>query len=408
MSFMDILKAREIDPFLYRQAKKRNISRQEMDMAYDIFEKDYIKKILLHVVKNDKNPLSYKLKDTKASKETYLPQDSYLNTISKLLRKFIENVSLKSLVRYEEETKVKLSIEERNEIDDLKDVLYGLSMLDKNTKLGSKKIKPKRSETRKKQTSSLLEKVFTIVAKNGFRLEDEDVQEFKNKFEKVDINKIVSFFLDGKPLRQLHSVLLEDTSAEWDDSEEDWMIDGQIAYKNYSGKNSKELFNEIVEGLGIKTLSRKDISASRGSLLEHFKLDFETLTEEIMTIIPKQADEYTDEDNKLLFRSPHGKLESVLIDIANETDELQDKLEPHLRQPSQSELNEVEKYLDVIEFIITLLKLRGSYVPSPNIEEPLNDIDVPRDVDLEREFPELEQAGMNFFNQSNVRKRLGE
>lgn len=408
MSFMDILKAREIDPFLYRQAKKRNISRQEMDMAYDIFEKDYIKKILLHVVKNDKNPLSYKLKDTKASKETYLPQDSYLNTISKLLRKFIENVSFKSLVRYEEETKVKLSIEERNEIDDLKDVLYGLSMLDKNTKLGSKKIKPKRSETRKKQTSSLLEKVFTIVAKNGFRLEDEDVQEFKNKFEKVDINKIVSFFLDGKPLRQLHSVLLEDTSAEWDDSEEDWMIDGQIAYKNYSGKNSKELFNEIVEGLGIKTLSRKDISASRGSLLEHFKLDFETLTEEIMTIIPKQADEYTDEDNKLLFRSPHGKLESVLIDIANETDELQDKLEPHLRQPSQSELNEVEKYLDVIEFIITLLKLRGSYVPSPNIEEPLNDIDVPRDVDLEREFPELEQAGMNFFNQSNVRKRLGE
>lgn len=408
MSFMDILKAREIDPFLYRQAKKRNISRQEMDMAYDIFEKDYIKKILLHVVKNDKNPLSYQLKDTKASKETYLPQDSYLNTISKLLRKFIENISFKSLVRYEEETKVKLSIEERNEIDDLKDVLYGLSMLDKNTKLGSKKIKPKRSETRKKQTSSLLEKVFTIVAKNGFRLEDEDVQEFKNKFEKVDINKIVSFFLDGKPLRQLHSVLLEDTSAEWDDSEEDWMIDGQIAYKNYSGKNSKELFNEIVEGLGIKTLSRKDISASRGSLLEHFKLDFETLTEEIMTIIPKQADEYTDEDNKLLFRSPHGKLESVLIDIANETDELQDKLEPHLRQPSQSELNEVEKYLDVIEFIITLLKLRGSYVPSPNIEEPLNDIDVPRDVDLEREFPELEQAGMNFFNQSNVRKRLGE
>lgn len=408
MSFMDILKAREIDPFLYRQAKKRNISRQEMDMAYDIFEKDYIKKILLHVVKNDKNPLSYQLKDTKASKETYLPQDSYLNTISKLLRKFIENISFKSLVRYEEETKVKLSIEERNEIDDLKDVLYGLSMLDKNTKLGSKKIKPKRSETRKKQTSSLLEKVFTIVAKNGFRLEDEDVQEFKNKFEKVDINKIVSFFLDGKPLRQLHSVLLEDTSAEWDDSEEDWMIDGQIAYKNYSGKNSKELFNEIVEGLGIKTLSRKDISASRGSLLEHFKLDFEKLTEEIMTIIPKQADEYTDEDNKLLFRSPHGKLESVLIDIANETDELQDKLEPHLRQPSQSELNEVEKYLDVIEFIITLLKLRGSYVPSPNIEEPLNDIDVPRDVDLEREFPELEQAGMNFFNQSNVRKRLGE
>ena len=45
---------------------------------------------------------------------------------------------------------------------------------------------------------------------------------------------------------------------------------------------------------------------------------------------------------------------------------------------------------------------------SPNIEEPLIDIDEPRDIDLEREFPELESAGENFLGKSNVRKRLGE
>lgn len=396
MSFMDILKARDIDPILYQEAKKINISEQDINNAYDILEKDYVKELISRKVKGVKkdNPLSYKFESMNQGKVMF----------PRIMQELVSNLSLGNV----DLKNFSVTENEIKEIGKLKNILQRLTIFGKDITIGSKKKKVVRSEKRQDEVSKLLQDILTVVAKNGFRLEDEDVQVFKDKFEEVDINKIVSFFLDGKPLRQLHSVLLEDSNAKWDDSEENWMVDGQIAYKNYSGKNSKELFNEIVEGLGIKTLSRKDISASRGSLLEHFKLDFEKLTEEIMTIIPKQADEYTDEDNKLLFRSPHGKLESVLIDIANETDELQDKLEPHLRQPSQSELNDVEKYLDVIEFIITLLKLRGTYVPSPNIEEPLNDIDVPRDVDLEREFPELEQAGMDFFNQSNVRKRLGE
>jgi len=396
MSFMNILKAREIDPILYEEAKKLRVSEKEINETYDYFERDKLKEFISAKIKGIEgniNPLTYKFTDMNESK-TMFPR---------IIREIVNNLNLGNVM-----DKKTLTQDDVDELDKIKDVLYRLALFGKDTKIGSKKVKPQRSETRKTEVSSLLESVFTIVAKNGFRVEDEDVQEFKKKFKKVDINKIISFFLDGKPVSQLHSVLLEDTSAKWDDSEEDWIIDGQIAYKEYSGKNSKELFNEIVEGLGIKALSRKEIFSSRGSLLEHFKLDFETLTEELMTILHKKAEEYTEEDEKLLFRSPVDKLESVLIDIANEADELQDKLEPHLRQPSQSELKEVEKYLDVIEFIIAILKLRGDYMASPNIEEPLIDIDEPRDIDLEREFPELESAGENFLGKSNVRKRLGE
>jgi len=407
MSFMDVLKAREIDPFLYAQAKKKKISRQEMDMAYDIFEKDYIKKILLHAVKNDKNPLSYKLKDIKASKETYLRQDSYLNFIGKLLRKFIENITFKSLMRYEKETKEKLSIEMRNEIDDLLDVLYGLSMLDKNTKLGSKKKKPR--PTKETLPIELLEKAFVSIAANGFREDSEDIQNLKAANIKSAIPKIQDFFLDGRPYKQLHPVLLENTEAKWDASTENWMYDEKIAYRKYQDKDSRELFIELQKGLGLDTISRKEVSSSRESLMEHFDLgDYEKLIEEIMTIVPKKSEEYSEQEEKLLFTTKYNKLESALIEIAMETIELQDRLETHRRSPPKSELSSVEKYLDVAEFLIAVLKLRGDYMALPQIEDPLEDIDVPRNVNLERRFPELESAANNYMNKTNVRKKLGE
>ena len=178
-------------------------------------------------------------------------------------------------------------------------------------------------------------------------------------------------------------------------------------YKKYGTKNSKELFTELQEGLGFGELTSKDIVGTRESLLEHFELDnYEPLIEELMTLVVKNADEYTQKDEKLLFRSNYSKLESALMEIAMETIELQDKLESHIKKPLQSDLDSVEKYLDVAEFIIAVLKLRGDYRDIPQIEEPLIDIDEPRDIDLERDFPELEQAGENYLEKTNVRKRL--
>lgn len=407
MSFMNILKAREIDPFLYTEAKKKNVSRQEMDVVYDFFEKDYIKKILLHIRKNDKNPLSYKLKDTEESEETYLTQDAYLNFVSRLLRKFIENVSFKGLIRYEEETEEKLTREMRNEIDDVLDILYRLGILDRDTRLGSKKKKPR--PTKETLPIKLLEKAFVSIAANGFREDSEDIQNLKAANIKSAISKIQDFFLDGKPFKQLHSVLLENTEAEWDASTENWMYDGKIAYRKYQDKDSKDVFIELQKGLGLDTISRKEVSSSRESLMEHFDLgDYEKLIEEIMTIVPKTSEEYSEQEEKLLFTTKYNKLESALVEIAMETIELQDKLETHRRSPPKSELDSVEKYLDVAEFLIAVLKLRGDYMALPQIEDPLEDIDVPRNVNLDRSFPELESAAYNYMNKTNVRKRLGE
>ena len=407
MSFMNILKATDIDPFLYTEAKKKKVSRQEMDDAYDIFEKDYIKKILLHIVKSDKNPLSYKLKDIKTSKEAYLPQDAYLDIVGRLLRKFTENVSFKGLIRYEKETKEKLSIEMRNEINDLLDILYRLSMLGRDTKIGSKKKKISSAERKVKRLSQLLTRAFKSIAASGFREQDEDIQNLKNTKAQKDMNKIQDFFLEGRPITYLHDILLENKMAKWDNKKEDWLLDGEIAYKKYGTKNSKELFTELQEGLGFGELTSRDVVGTRESLLEHFELDnYEPLIEELMTLVVKNADEYTQEDEKLLFRSNYSKLESALMEIAMETIELQDKLESHIKKPLQSDLDSVEKYLDVAEFIIAVLKLRGDYRDIPQIEEPLIDIDEPRDIDLERDFPELEQAGENYLEKTNVRKRL--
>jgi len=407
MSFMNILKATDIDPFLYTEAKKKKVSRQEMDDAYDIFEKDYIKKILLHIVKSDKNPLSYKLKDIKTSKEAYLPQDAYLDIVGRLLRKFTENVSFKGLIRYEKETKEKLSIEMRNEINDLLDILYRLSMLGRDTKIGSKKKKISSAERKVKRLSQLLTRAFKSIAASGFREQDEDIQNLKNTKAQKDMNKIQDFFLEGRPITYLHDILLENKMAKWDNKKEDWLLDGKIAYKKYGTKNSKELFTELQEGLGFGELTSRDVVGTRESLLEHFELDnYEPLIEELMTLVVKNADEYTQEDEKLLFRSNYSKLESALMEIAMETIELQDKLESHIKKPLQSDLDSVEKYLDVAEFIIAVLKLRGDYRDIPQIEEPLIDIDEPRDIDLERDFPELEQAGENYLEKTNVRKRL--
>ena len=236
MSFMDILKARDIDPILYQEAKKINISEQDINNAYDILEKDYVKELISRKVKGVKkdNPLSYKFESMNQGKVMF----------PRIMQELVSNLSLGNV----DLKNFSVTENEIKEIGKLKNILQRLTIFGKDITIGSKKKKVVRSEKRQDEVSKLLQDILTVVAKNGFRLEDEDVQVFKDKFEEVDINKIVSFFLDGKPLRQLHSVLLEDSNAKWDDSEENWMVDGQIAYKNYSGKNSKELFNEIVEG----------------------------------------------------------------------------------------------------------------------------------------------------------------
>jgi len=174
-------------------------------------------------------------------------------------------------------------------------------------------------------------------------------------------------------------------------------------------KDSRELFIELQKGLGLDTISRKEVFSSRESLMEHFDLgDYEKLIEEIMTIVPKTSKEYSEQEEKLLFTTKYNKLESALIEIAMETIELQDRLETHRRSPPKKELDSVEKYLDVAEFLIAVLKLRGDYMALPQIEDPLADIDVPRNVNLERRFPELEKAANNYMNKTNVRKKLGE
>lgn len=458
MSFMYILKAREIDPILYEEAKKLRVSEKEINDAYDYFEKEKYDiskrkklqerletveeklksfedkdgninegrlrvkgslnrykglkserdklnvkinnvlsgyKTVMDAVLDIKgtegitNPLSYKFTDMNESKVMF----------PRMIREFASNLKLR-------DTKT-LTEDDINEFDKIKDTLYRLALLGQDIKIGSKKKKVSSAERKVKGLSKLLTRAFESIAASGFREQDEDIQNLKNTKAQKDMNKIQDFFLEGRPITYLHDILLENKMAKWDNKKEDWLLDGKIAYKKYGTKNSKELFTELQEGLGFGELTSRDVVGTRESLLEHFELDnYEPLIEELMTLVVKNADEYTQEDEKLLFRSNYSKLESALMEIAMETIELQDKLESHIKKPLQSDLDSVEKYLDVAEFIIAVLKLRGDYRDIPQIEEPLIDIDEPRDIDLERDFPELEQAGENYLEKTNVRKRL--
>ena len=434
MSFMHILKAREIDPILYEEAKKLRVSEKEINDAYDYFEDTSERKKLqerLETVeeklksfedkdgninegrlrlkgslnrykglKSERDKLKLDIKDKDTEETTNPLSYKFTDNESKvmfprMIREFTSNLKLK-------DTKT-LTEDDIDEFDKIKDTLYRLALFGQDIKIGSKKKKVSSAERKVKGLSKLLTRAFESIAASGFREQDVDIQNLKNTKAQKDMNKIQDFFLEGRPITYLHDILLENKMAKWDNKKEDWLLDGKIAYKKYGTKNSKELFTELQEGLGFGELTSKDIVGTRESLLEHFELDnYEPLIEELMTLVVKNADEYTQKDEKLLFR----KLESALMEIAMETIELQDKLESHIKKPLQSDLDSVEKYLDVAEFIIAVLKLRGDYRDIPQIEEPLIDIDEPRDIDLERDFPELEQAGENYLEKTNVRKRL--
>ena len=395
MSFMNILKAREIDPILYEEAKKLKVSAKEINETYDYFERDKLKEFISAKIKGiegNTNPLAYKFTDMNESKVMF----------PRIIREIVNNFNLGNVM-----DKKTLTQDDVDELDKIKDVLYRLALFGQDIKIGSKKKKVSSAERKVKDLSKLLKRAFESIAASGFREQDVNIQNLKNTKAQKDMNKIQDFFLEGRPIKYLHDILLENKMAKWDDKKEDWLLDGKIAYKKYGTKNSKELFTELQEGLGFGDLTSRDVVGTRESLLEHFELDnYEPLIEELMTLVVKNADEYTQEDEKLLFRSNYSKLESALMEIAMETIELQDKLESHIKKPLQSDLDSVEKYLDVAEFIIAVLKLRGDYRDIPQIEEPLIDIDEPRDIDLERDFPELEQAGENYLEKTNVRKRL--
>tara|TARA_R100000988_G_scaffold103499_2_gene83098 strand:- start:1478 stop:2791 length:1314 start_codon:yes stop_codon:yes gene_type:complete len=435
---MHILKAREIDPILYEEAKKLRVSEKEINDAYDYFEDTSERKKLqerLETVeeklksfedkdgninegrlrlkgslnrykglKSERDKLKLDIKDKDTEETTNPLSYKFTDNESKvmfprMIREFTSNLKLK-------DTKT-LTEDDIDEFDKIKDTLYRLALFGQDIKIGSKKKKVSSAERKVKGLSKLLTRAFESIAASGFREQDVDIQNLKNTKAQKDMNKIQDFFLEGRPITYLHDILLENKMAKWDNKKEDWLLDGKIAYKKYGTKNSKELFTELQEGLGFGELTSKDIVGTRESLLEHFELDnYEPLIEELMTLVVKNADEYTQKDEKLLFRSNYSKLESALMEIAMETIELQDKLESHIKKPLQSDLDSVEKYLDVAEFIIAVLKLRGDYRDIPQIEEPLIDIDEPRDIDLERDFPELEQAGENYLEKTNVRKRL--
>ena len=400
---MDILKAREIDPILYEEAKILRVSEKEINEAYDYFDRDEMKELIsanIKGVKENTNPLSYKFEDMNAAKIMF----------PRIMRELISNLSVLNILRVvdlAQKNKNPFTEKDIDALDKIKDILQRLSFFGEDKTIQSKKKKPR--PTKETLPIKLLEKAFVSIAANGFREDSEDIQNLKDANIKSAISKIQDFFLDGKPFKQLHSVLLENTEAEWDASTENWMYDGKIAYRKYQDKDSKDVFIELQKGLGLDTISRKEVSSSRESLMEHFDLgDYEKLIEEIMTIVPKTSEEYSEQEEKLLFTTKYNKLESALIEIAMETIELQDKLETHRRSPPKRELDSVEKYLDVAEFLIAVLKLRGDYMALPQIEDPLEDIDVPRNVNLDRSFPELESAAYNYMNKTNVRKKLGE
>ena len=386
MSFMDILKARNIQPFLYDEAKRIGVNIDMLHEAYDASEKDSIKDVL------GTNPFKYAFKSiTEGKKDNIM----YTNARSKFAKKAIQKLKMLEKVRLSTDRTL------QSDIGLIQEVLEPFSEFKPDSVKGNK------TNRKLEDNAKLLQDAFKVISTDGFREESKDLETLKRAgFEKI-IPRVRSFFTEGRGLGSvtMNQVMLDNTNAEWDEGQEDWMLDGSPSYREYNGKTSKELFIELEEGLGFSNaLSSKDISQLRESLLEHFELDFESLVEELMTILPKNANEYTDENKVFLFNSNMGKLESILIDVAMEVVELQDKLEPHLRQPPKSELDSVEKYIDVVEYIVAVLKLRGQYVPSPNIEQPLSDIDEPRDVDLNREFPELKIAAQEFLTRKNVKR----
>ena len=244
-----------------------------------------------------------------------------------------------------------------------------------------------------------LEEILRMVSKFNSPAEMEEKFPNKKKFTKEWStqfarfkDKINEFLYLGERIAQpVREVYLERPIrlARFDDETKEWMQEEELGYKMYNGKTSKEVWEDLLNFLGMEQMSSYDKRESRSRLERYVRFDENNL-EELFNLI--REDNLLEAFPALFDESSFDDLESALYILIEDVMEMHDDYLDAEGEDENTEEN-IEKYLTAIEFLMHVFEItrRDDFINDGVVNE-LKEIEEPRPFQFHREFRNIIEA----------------
>ena len=208
-----------------------------------------------------------------------------------------------------------------------------------------------------------LEEILRMVSKFNSPAEMEEKFPNKKKFTKEWStqfarfkDKINEFLYLGERIAQpVREVYLERPIrlARFDDETKEWMQEEELGYKMYNGKTSKEVWEDLLNFLGMEQMSPYDKRESRSRLERYVRCDENNL-DELFNLI--REDNLLEAFPALFDESSFDDLESALYILIEDVMEMHDDYLDAEGEDENTEEN-IEKYLTAIEFLMHVFEI---------------------------------------------------
>ena len=244
-----------------------------------------------------------------------------------------------------------------------------------------------------------LEEILRMVSKFNSPAEMEEKFPNKKKFTKEWSTQFARFkdrineflYLGERISNVVREVYLEKplNLARFDDETKEWMQGEELGYKMYNGKTSKEVWEDLLNFLGMEQMSSYDKRESRSRLERYVRFDENNL-EELFNLI--REDNLLEAFPALFDESSFDDLESALYILIEDVMEMHDDYLDAEGEDENTEEN-IEKYLTAIEFLMHVFEItrRDDYINDGVVNE-LKEIEEPRPFQFHREFRNIIEA----------------
>ncbi len=244
-----------------------------------------------------------------------------------------------------------------------------------------------------------LEEILRMVSKFNSPAEMEEKFPNKKKFTKEWSTQFARFkdrineflYLGERISNAVREVYLEKplNLARFDDETKEWMQEEELGYKMYNGKTSKEVWEDLLNFLGMEQMSPYDKRESRSRLERYVRFDENNL-EELFNLI--REDNLLEAFPALFEESSFDDLESALYILIEDVMEMHDDYLDAEEEDEATEEN-IEKYLTAIEFLMHVFEItrRDDYINDGVVNE-LKEIEEPRPFQFHREFRNIIEA----------------
>lgn len=244
-----------------------------------------------------------------------------------------------------------------------------------------------------------LEEILRMVSKFNSPAEMEEKFPNKKKFTKEWSTQFAKFkdrineflYLGERISNAVREVYLERplNLARFDEETKEWMQGEELGYKMYNGKTSKEVWEDLLNFLGMEQMSPYDKRESRSRLERYVRFDENNL-DELFNLI--REDNLLEAFPALFEESSFDDLESALYILIEDVMEMHDDYLDAEGEDENTEEN-IEKYLTAIEFLMHVFEItrRDDYINDGVVNE-LKEIEEPRPFQFHREFRNIIEA----------------